>query len=163
VRVENGSPLATFTDRLVATYGWPESEAAWFLLTNEVPVLPPVSAFANETEDVGPLGATIAVRILAGADVSDESVVATVNVARRVLFERRRGPLSVGRRAMAEFVERMVAHEKKPLSWPERYRRWEAEAGLPREWRFPDWRAMRRAYAHERAARAAPGRQLPDA
>jgi hypothetical protein len=154
-RANPGSVLAglwVWAEHLAISYNWPRSQAAWFLLTGEAPVVPPVSVLI-ESGVSGPLTGIINVSALAFA--REKSVVTAFTMAKRRLFRRRRGPAAAERFAMAAFVDAELANPQRP-TWPQIWARWNEFA--PRQWRlrgrrlrYENWERMLDAYRREKA------------
>jgi hypothetical protein len=154
------SSLWVWANFLFMIYSWPRSQAAWFLLTGEPPILLPITV--NGCQGVaGPMTSTVTVTVPAYA--RGESVARALEMARRQLLGRRRGPLALARHAMTEFVDQQFEGQDKRPEWPEVWRRWNNFA--PSQWRlrgrerrYPSWRAMLDAYRREKETR----RELKD-
>jgi hypothetical protein len=130
------SPLATlwiWSESLLRSYGWPRSQAAWFLLTGEPPTLMPLCVQV-ESGLTGGLSSLITLTVMAGC--SEHLLVAGLRAAKRSLLGRNRGPSATARFAMTEFVDQELAKEGRRPDWRELFRRWNQFA--PYEWRFDD-------------------------
>ncbi len=157
-RADPKSPLSTlwlWANFLFMSYNWPRSQAAWFLLTGDPPVLMPMVLSGSEGL-AGPMTSTITVTV--PAYVEGNLVATALAVAQRSLLGRRNGPLALARHAMTEFADQQFENQAERPGWPEVWRRWNEFA--PARWRlrdrrlrYRDWREMLDAYRREKAAR----------
>jgi hypothetical protein len=144
--------LARWADFLALEYPWSQSQAAWFLLTGEAPLIAPVTAIIDGPDTCRSFALKISVTAM--PHVSRDSVADTYEAAKRWALGTRSGQLpSVRRQMMADYVERLATAEGKRPTWKEAQRRWNLVA--PKEWRYEGhWRQVASDHRKEMSASA---------
>lgn len=154
------TPLMALRQRSIevaSLLGWSAPKTAWWLLTGKPPDLRPILVYSEKPLYARAHGRRIVISALPHVDPA--SVRDTFAIARRGVLNRDRGPISVKRRAMSEFVDHHRGKQGKLPSWPVLHASWQAI--VPVEWLYKTWRHMERDFKHENGPQAAVATERP--
>jgi hypothetical protein len=142
--------IARYTARIARDLLWSEENAAWFLLTGEIPKIEPVTAHIVEATDDHGRSLRPEIVLRAQPFVSIGSLDRAISACRLELGRRLRlgPPLASRTLAVFEFVEEQRAQSAwEVVPWTRLMRRWDAtERARKRKWGYGDRGNFRRDY-----------------
>jgi hypothetical protein len=153
--------------RLAKRYSWRESEAAWFLLTDDHPPYDSVLIDLSDPEPPSRPDGQIALRVRPW--VSAVTVARAYRSCQRILLRQRMRGISKEKLDLFEFVESHRPPPPRPPNWPRLFDRWRLSSRFRREAPPRTWRQFQRDFGRVKKMILRPeprqmkrSRRLPD-